>query len=254
MAAGHVQGARTRLGKSIPLDAWVLALGLLTWSSAVLLPCLHRGNVLSLGLGLLLGLGPLCLGAGLFLSRRESRFAPYALLACFPLALALPMSRLDHDLSLATFSPGNLFFSLLSFGGFLAAASAQCARPRALRPVEHKPLGEIPPIDLETRKQRIGQLTLGVVFAAGLAIVAFGAWDTPAHFRETWGPAAAEGATLTSLAAGIVCALALSIVGPGLRAARGKPPVTPEQRTRKALWLFLVALSGLSAYWMLRAR
>ncbi len=249
-----MQSAPSRLSKSIPLNAWVITLGLLTWSSAVLLPCLHRGNTSTPLTWLLLALGPLALGLGLFLSRSDSPLTPYALLTGFPMALALPVSRLDHDLALATFAPSNLYFSLLSFACFIAAASAFCARPRGFRPVEHRPLGEIPPVDLETRKQRLGQLTLGVVFIASLGMVALGAWETPAHFRETWGRAAPEGATLTALTAGIVGALALSLVGPGLRAARGQSQTTPEQQSRKALWLVLVAASGLAAYGAIRLR
>lgn len=235
----------------IPLRGWVLASGLLTWLSAVLLPCLHRGQTLSLVTTLLLLLGPVALGLGLKLAQAHDKTAAYALLTGFPISLALPLSRLDHDHALATFSAENLGISLFSFAAFLALASTLCAHPRAIRAVEHRPLGEIAPVESEARKQRIGQLTLGVVFLGAIGMVTLSASETPAHFREVWGRAAPEGATLTALTAGIVGALALSIVGPALRAARG--PLPSASPPRKVLWLLSVAASGLVAYALLRS-
>lgn len=253
MAEGRFHGSARGLRERIPLNAWVLALGLLAWASAALLPSLHRGSSLSGTALALLPLGPLLLALGLWLARTRATAAPYVLLCGYPISLALSASRLDHDLALATFSPLILGFSLLSLASYLAVASVLCALPEVARSVDHKPLGEIPPVDLETRRQAIGKLTLTVVAAGALGLVSWGSWASPAHFREMWGRAAPEGASLTALGAGIAGALALSLVGPGLRAERGPKPIK-EQRLHRVVWLVLVALSGLVVYGLLRGR
>jgi hypothetical protein len=253
MAEGRFQGAAASLSKNVPLRGWALSLGLLAWSVAALLPSVHRGTSLSTAALALLPVGPVLLVSGLWLCGLRSRLAPYALLALFPTSLALSASRLEHDTALATFSPWVLSFALLALSSYLAAASALCARPETMRSVEHRPLGEIPAVDLETRKQRLGRAALVGVALGAMGLVAWASWATPAHFREMWGRAAPEGATLTALCAGIVGALSLSLVGPGLRAERA-PPIRREQRMRRVSWLLLVALSGVVVYAALRAR
>jgi hypothetical protein len=243
----------SRVTERIPLVLWVLSLGLLAWTSVALLPSVHRGASLPALAFVLLPLGPLVLGGGLWLSQVRSRFAPYVLLTAFPVSLALSISRFDHDTALATFSPGVLGFALLSLGAYLSAASALCAAPSSVRAVDHRPLGEVTPVDLEARKQTLGRSVLGVVCCGALALLVYGSWGTPAHFREHWDRAAPEGATLTALAAGIVGGLALSLVGPALRAERG-PQRSTEQRVRRTVWLLLVALSGAVVYVALRTR
>jgi hypothetical protein len=240
-------------GRGISLGAWALSLGLLAWTTSALLPSLHRGSSLSTTAIALLPLGPCLLGLGLWLVRMRAAAAPYVLLCGYPVSLALSASGLEHDLALATFSPWILAFALLALAGYLTAASVLCARPESARSVDHRPLGEIPPVDLETRRQAIGRLTLAVVALGALALVSWGSWASPAHFREMWGRAAPEGAALTALGAGITGALALSLVGPGLRAERG-PKQAKDQRLQRVLWLMLVAVSGLVVYALLRAR
>ncbi|MFT3923582.1 MAG: hypothetical protein QM778_13710 [Myxococcales bacterium] len=253
MTEAGLHGSTGGLRDRIPLNAWVLALGLLAWATSALLPSLHRGSSLS-GLALAcLPLGPILLFSGLWLARERKAAAPYVLLCGYPVSLALSASRLDHDTALATFSPWILAFSLLALAGYLSLASALCALPEHARSVDHRPLGEIPPVDLETRKQAIGKLTLAVVAVGALLLVSWGSWATPAHFREMWGRAAPEGATLTALVSGIVGAMAVSLVGPALRAERGPKPVR-DQRLQRVAWLLLVSLSGLVVYWLLRGR
>jgi hypothetical protein len=252
MVERRIQDAASSLRRNVPLRGWVLALGLLAWSFAALLPSMHRGTSLTNAAIALLPLGPALLGLGLWLAARRSSWSPYVLLAAFPSSLALSASRVDHDTALATFSPWVLGLTLVGLAGYLAASSALCAEPAGLRGVEHRPLGEIPAVDLETRKQRLGKAALGVVALGALGLVAGASWATPAHFREMWGRAAPEGATMTALAAGIVGALALSLVGPGLRAERAAQPPN-EQRSRRVGWLLLVALSGLAVYAAVRS-
>jgi hypothetical protein len=241
------------LGDRVPRSLWVLSLGLLTWASAALLPSLYRRASLPLHAFSLLGLSPATLLLGLRLTRAQSSFAPYALLCAFPITLALSASRLDHDLALATYSPSVLMFSLLSLMGYLSAASTLSAEPPSSRSVDQRPLGEVSPVNLETRKQTLGKLVLGTVLCGGLVLVSLAGWGTPAQLRERWGRSAAEGATLTALVAGLVGALALSLVGPALRAQRG-PVRTPGQRTGRVVWLLLVALSGAVVYLALKYR
>jgi|GEM_PF-5977457 len=253
MSEGRLRAGAVGLRERIPLNAWVLTLGLLAWATAALLPSLHRESSLSGFAIALLPLGPAALGCGIWLARERNSSAPYVLLCAYPVSLALSASRLDHDTALATFSPWILGFSVLSLAGYLSVASALCAVPETARSVDHRPLGEIPPVDLETRKQAIGKLTLGAVGLGALGLVCWGSWATPAHFREMWGRAAPEGATLTALVSGIVGALALSMVGPALRAERGPKPAR-DQRLQRVGWLLLVAASGLVVYALLRGR
>ncbi len=253
MAEGQFRGGARGLEEGIPPGAWVLTLGLLAWATSSLLPSIHRGSSLSGAALALLPLGPALLGLGLWCARTRAAATPYVLLCAFPVSLALCASGLEHDLALATFSPWILGFALLSLASYLAVACTLCALPETLRSVEHRPLGEIPPVDLERRRQAIGRMTLGVVALGALGLVSWGAWGSPAHFREMWGRAAPEGATLTALSAGIAGAIALSLVGPGLRAERGPKPAK-DQRLHRVAWLLLVAASGLVVYALLRIR
>lgn len=243
----------TSLGLRVPVPVTALALGLLSWCASVLLPSIHRASALSPQAFAWALLPPLTLGWGLWLARGRRAVAPYALLSAFPLSLAVCVSRFDHDTALATFSPHVLGFSLLSLAGYACAASSLCARPAAVRAVDHRPLGEVAPIDVERRKHVLGTLVLSAVAAGALLLVCWSSWATPAHYREQWGLAAPEGATLTALVAGIVGALSLSLVGPALRAERGQARPR-EQRKRRVTWLLLVAASGVVVYAVLRGR
>lgn len=221
------------------------------WLVCVLLPTLHRAASLRASAFYLLPVAPITLAIGVVLAQRKSPAAPYALLTAFPIALSLSLSRFDHDTALATFSPLSLAFALLSLAGYGAAAISQCSAPTSTRPVEHKPLGEVVPVEPETRKQTLGTLVLASVTLGALWLAIGGSWGTPAHFREQWGRAAAEGATFTALAAGVVGALAISLVAPALRADRSQKP-GPEDAKRKLTWLGLVAFSGLVVYVLVR--
>jgi hypothetical protein len=261
----------TTARKGVPLDAWVLSWGVLTWAVTGLLPSLHREDLLSIGSLALLPAAPLVLALGLWFARfgaraeprtttqsgvhalRSARNAPYLLLAVYPTLLALSASQLDHDTAVATFPPWVLAIALLSLAAYLGSASALCALPAGVRNVDQRPLGEIAPIDLETRKQAVGKLVLGTVATGSLGLIAWASWATPAHLREVWGRAAPEGATLTALSAGVVGALALTMVGPGLRAERGPVPQN-ERRWRRVAWLLLVALSGVAVRVFMRSR
>lgn len=235
----------------IPAPSRTAAAGLFAWTVCVLLPVVHRaGNVPESAL-LLLPLAPLLLGAGLWLARARSRAAPYVLLTAFPIAIALCLSRFPHDVGLATFSPFPLICAMMSLAAYGAAAIALCSQPAAVRAVEHRPLGEVPPIDPETRRKNFGALVVAVVTLGSLWVTFSASWGTPARLREHWGRAAPEGATLSALGAGLTGALALAIVAPALRAERG-PRQPPDERRRKLTWVILVAMSGGLVYGLLR--
>ena len=221
------------------------------WLVCVLLPSLHRAESLSRSAFGLLPIAPIMLALGITLTQRRSPAAPYALLTGYPIALALSLSCFDHDTALAIYSPLTLAFALASLAAYGAAAIAHSSAPAAARAVEHKPLGEVAPVDPETRKQTLGTVVLVSVTLGALWLAIAGSWGTPARLREQWGRAAAEGATLTAVTAGVVGALALAFVAPALRADRGAKP-SAEESSRRLSWLLLVAVSGLVVYALLR--
>src|SRR5688572_30262417 len=89
----------------IPAATRVVWLGLFCWAVSALLPCLYRAKQLPVLSLALLPLAPGLLGLGMFLMRSHPRAATYTLLSGFPVAIALSMSRLEHELALSTYSP-----------------------------------------------------------------------------------------------------------------------------------------------------
>jgi hypothetical protein len=192
------------------------------------------------------------LGAGLALAPARTKLASYLLLTGFPIALALSMSRLDHDVALTTFSPAVLGFSILSLGAYAASAVALCAAPVGTRRVEQRPLGEVAPIEPEARKQVLGASVLWTLLIGTIFVTMWASWGSPSQYREQWGRAAAEGATLTALAGGFAGSLMLALVGPALRADRTTK--THDERARRLTWLLSVATSGGLVYALLSWR
>jgi hypothetical protein len=236
---------------SVPPATRTAVSGSFVWLVCVLLPTLHRAESLPRSAFWLLPVTPAMLAVGVALAEVRAQAAPYALLTGVPVALAVSVSRFDHDTALATFSPLALIFALTSLAAYGAAAITQCSAPSQARSVEHKPLGEVAPVEPETRKQTLGTLVLLSVTAGALWLAVAGSWGTPARLREQWGRAAAEGATLTAIAAGVVGAVAISFVAPALRADRGQKP-SAEDAQRRLGWLALVAISGLVVYGLIR--
>ena len=247
--------ARAMVGwvNRIPPRARVAWLGVCCWIVSAVLPSLHRASQLSLLAWALLALAPLLLALGLGLFRPLPRLATYVLLCGFPVALALSMSRFDHELALITYSPSSLLFSLLGLAAYAASASQLGAAHEPERNVEHKPLGEVPPVDAEGRKQRTGLFALCLVTLGGVASVFWGSWESPSAYREHWGRAAASGAVTSALLAGLVGACAVAFVAPGLLAER-KRGRREQGRLRKVVRPLLTALSFATLYLLARSR
>ncbi|MDB4975045.1 MAG: hypothetical protein JWN48_3386 [Myxococcaceae bacterium] len=241
-----------RLPRLPPARTHVAALGALTFCACALLPSIHRATLLPRSAFVLLSLPPLLLAAGLALARERRTAASYLLLTGFPMALAVSVSRLEHDVALTTFSPSILGFSFLSLGAYAASAVALCAAPLGTRKVEQRPLGEVAPIEPEARKQVVGAVVLWTLLIGTLFVTMWGSWASPSQYREQWGRAAAEGATLTALAGGFAGSLMLALVGPALRADRSTK--TRDERTRRLTWLLSVAASGGLVYAFLSLR
>jgi hypothetical protein len=229
----------------------VVWLGLFCWVVSALLPTIHRAAYLGLDAWGILALGPSVLAAGLWLSRGHATASAYVLLAAFPTAIALSMSRFEHELALATYSPGPLLFALASLAAYAASASQLCAAHEQERPVDHKPLGEVPPVDPELRRQKVGAWTLGAVTTGAIVALLWSAWQTPAAYRQHWGRAAAEGAMLSALAAGLLGSAAIALVAPGLRAERKGRKRRPDAFKRLGRPL-LAALSFTLLYALVR--
>lgn len=237
----------------VPPHARVAWLGVCTWAISAVLPSLHRATQLGPSAWALLAVPPLLLGVGLALFRPFPGLAAYVLLCGFPVALAVSMSRFEHELALITYSPGSLLFSLLALAAYAASASQLGALHEPERSVEHKPLGEVPPVDAEGRKQRAGLLVLGLVTLGGVVSVFWGSWHTPGAYREHWGRSAATGAVTTALLAGLTAACAVAFVAPGLRAERKRGRREPS-RLRKVVRPLLTALSFATLYVLARSR
>jgi hypothetical protein len=235
--------------KLTPSRTQVAALGALAFSVCALLPSLHRASLLSGWAFALLVVPPSLLALGLSFLRKRKRASTYVLLSGFPVALALSMSRLPHEVALATFSPPVLGFSFLSLGAYAASAVALCAAPAAMRRIEQRPLGEVSPIEPEARRQVLGAAVLWTLLSGAAFVAMWASWASPAHYREHWGRAASEGATLTALAAGLAGSLMLALVGPALRAERH--PSIGNERNRRLTWLASVAVSGAIVYALL---
>lgn len=234
-----------------PSRTQVATLGLLAYAACGLLPSIHRAALLPTHAFLLLPLTPLTLAVGIAFARTRRRAATYILLTGFPLALALTVSRIPHDVALTTFSPGVLGFAFLSLGSYAAAAVALCARPLATRKVEQRPLGEVAAIEPEARKQVLGATVLWTLLIGTTFVTMWSSWSTPAQYREQWGRAAPEGATLTALMAGLAGVAMLALVGPALRADR-RNTNSRQDRTRRLTWLLSVAASGAIVYAVLQ--
>jgi hypothetical protein len=245
-------GSRPDGRKLAPTRTHVAALGALAFCACALLPSIHRAALLPRSAFVLLLLPPGFLLAGLVLAPQQRKLASYLLLTGFPIALALSVSRLDHDVALTTFSPAILGFAFLSLGAYAAAAVALCAAPLGTRKVEQRPLGEVAPIEPEARKQVLGAAVLWTLLIGTMFVTVWGSWASPSHYREQWGRAAPEGATLTALAGGFAGALMLALVGPALRADRSTK--TRDERTRRLTWLLSVAASGAVVYAILSLR
>lgn len=238
--------------KLAPTRTQVAALGTLAFAACALLPSIHRAEVLPRLAFALLALPPALLALGLWLVPQRKAVATYVLLASFPTALALSISRLDHDVALTTFSPAVLGFVFLSLCAYAAAAVALCAAPRATRKVEQRPLGEVAPIEAEARKQLVGVGVIATLLVGAMFVTMWASWASPAQYREQWGRAAAEGATMTALAGGVAGSLMLALVGPALRAERSTR--TRDERVRRLTWLLCVAASGGLVYALLALR
>jgi len=238
--------------KLSPTRTHVAALGTLAFCACALLPTVHRAALLPASAFVLLVLPPALLACGLVLAPSRRKAASYLLLTAFPIALALSMSRLEHDVALTTFSPAVLGFSFLSLGAYAAAAVALCAAPLGTRKVEQRPLGEVAPIEPEARKQLLGATVLWTLLIGTMFVTMWASWTSPSLYREQWGRAAPEGATLTALAAGFSGSLMLALVGPALRADRKTK--TKDERTRRLTWLLSVAASGALVYALLQLR
>lgn len=235
-----------------PSRTRVAALGALAFAACALLPSVHRAAQLSRGSFALLLLPPLMLGSGLALTSHRPKTATYLMLTGFPVALALCVSRLGHDVALTTFSPAVLGFAFLSLGSYAAAAVSLCAVPLGMRKVEQRPLGEVAPIEPEARKQVLGASVLWTLLLGTMLVLMWASWGSPAQYREQWGRAAPEGATLTALAGGFAGSLMLALVGPALRAERSRK--TRDERSRRLAWLLSVAASGAVVYALLMLR
>jgi hypothetical protein len=235
-----------------PTRTHVAALGALAYCACALLPTIHRASLLPRSAFVLLVLPPALLLLGLALVPARRKPASYVLLTGFPIALSLSMSRLEHDVALTTFSPAVLGFSFLSLGAFAAASVALCAAPLGTRKVEQRPLGEVAPIEPEARKQLLGASVLWTLLVGTMFVTMWASWASPSQYREQWGRAAPEGATLTALAAGFCGSLLLALVGPALRADRKTK--TRDERTRRLTWLLSVAASGAVVYVLLQMR
>jgi hypothetical protein len=210
--------------------ARVVWLGLFCWVVTVLLPSIHRASSLRADAAALLGLAPLVLAAGLWLSRSHAGAAAYMLLGAFPTAIALSMSRFEHELALATYTPASLVFALASLAGYAASASQLSAAHEQRRQVDHKPLGEVPPVDPELRRQQVGALALGSVTVGAILVLTVSSWQPPSAYREYWGRAAPQGAVLTALVAGLLGCAVIALVAPGLRAERKSKTKTKTKR------------------------
>jgi hypothetical protein len=235
-----------------PPKTRVVWLGLCCWVVTGLLPAVHRApqqNALSWAL---LALPPALLAVGLALFRRYPDFSVYVLLGGFPIALAISMSRLEHELALITYSPLSLAFSLLTLGAYVASASQMGALHEPERSVEHKPLGEVPPVDTERRRQRLGLLALSVVTLGAVMNVLFGSFQSPTDYREHWGRAAPSGAVLSALLAGLLGCLAIAFVAPALRAER-KRGKRDTNRYRKVTRPLLAAGTLVVLYFIARS-
>jgi hypothetical protein len=235
----------------IPPATRVVWLGLFCWAVTALLPSLYRAKQLPVLSLVLLPLAPGLLGLGMFLTRSHPRAATYVLLSGFPVAIALSMSRLEHELALSTYSPAALLFSLGSLGAYAASASQLGAAREPERSVDHKPLGEVAPVDPEGRRQRVGLWVLGLLTAGACAVVLWGSWQPAGDYRDDWGRAAANGAVLTALLAGLLGCLAIALVAPGLRAKR-KRSKRERARYKNVARLVLTGISFLVLYMLAR--
>lgn len=231
----------------------VVWLGLFCWAVTALLPTLYRIEQLPKYSLALLALPLVLLGLGMLLVSGYPRSSTYTLLSGFPVAIALSMSRLEHELSLSTYSPATLAFSLGSLAAYAASASQLGAAREPERGVEHKPLGEVAPVDPEGRRQKVGLWVLSLLTAGACAVVLWCSWQAPGDYREHWGRAASHGAVLTALLAGLLGCLAISFVAPGLRAKRKRTKREKSARYKNAARLVLTGLSFLVLYMLARS-
>lgn len=120
------------------------------------------------------------------------------------------------------------------------AASSPRPQPSGAEPIAEAGLG---------RRLRCALFALSALGVWGLVAVVPGTYR-PHELERAWGEAAADGAVLSAVVAGLLGVVAMAaLIGPGLRARRRKEHARPR---RAALYLLLALIAGALLVWVKR--
>lgn len=238
--AGGLGGAAIRL----------LALGINAWIVGILLPASGAPS-LALADQVLIALPPIALVLGLrALLRRDPSALGLLGVAVPVLSVAAMAGRSDPALA-SRYGTATTLFAVASSIAYVVGVAHVLGRPAALRATRETKLAASTRLRPPARALRIAVLATTAVLAFAIAVVA-PALGTQEAMIEQWGEAASEGRVVTAIVGGAIACIATAIVvGPSLRAERGRP-ARPGEGTLTVTLSLVVAATGAIAWAILR--
>lgn len=228
----------------------LLALGLNAWIVGIVLPAL-AAPALAPSDQVLLGLPPIALLLGLRALLRKDASALGMLGVAFPvLSVAAMAGRTDPALA-TRYGTATTLFAVASSVAYVVGVAQVLGRPTALRATRETKLAASTRLRPPARLLRMAVVSTTAVLAFGIAVVA-PALGSQEAMVEQWGEAASEGRVVSVIVGGAVACIATAmVVGPSLRAARGRAP-RPGEATLTLTLSLVVAATGAIAWAILR--
>lgn len=224
--------------------ARVAVLGLNAWLVLTVLPMLLAGPQ-SWASAALLVLPLPALAFGVSALSRSRRTAGAALLAGYPVLVAIAIGLLGDHVEREPYSPLGLLFGALSLLAYGAGAALAASRPQGHRPTSLRPLGSVQPIPPDRSRVRTQLALIGVTASAATAVAVVAPMlGGRTALVAAWGDAAREAGVLVAVVAGALgTAVVALFVAPAMRASRRRPP-TRRQIDARLVALLSVVLTG----------
>lgn len=227
----------------------LLALGLNAWLVGIVLPA--WGTVsLAVPDRVLIALPPIALLVGLRALLRGDPSALGLLGVAVPvLSVAAIAGRTEA--ALASYGTATTLFAVASSMAYVVGVAHVLGRPTALRATRETKLAASTRLRPPARALRRAVVATTAILAFVIAVVA-PALGSHEALVEQWGEAAGEGRVIAAIVGGAIACIATAIVvGPSLRAHRGRPS-RPGEATLTITLSLVVAATGAIAWAILR--
>ncbi len=229
----------------------LLALGLNAWLVGVVLPASTGPGLAGADL-VLIALPPVALVLGLRSFVRTEPVALGLLGVAFPVLSAVAMAGRTDPALASRYGIATTIFAVVSSAAYVVGAAHVLGRPVALRATRETKLAASTRLRPPARGLRLAVVGTTAVLAFAIAIVA-PTLGTQEGMVEQWGSAASEGRVVAAVVGGAVACIATAVVvGPSLRAARGRP-ARPAESTLTVTLALVVAATGAIAWAILRS-